>query len=194
MLATMSAAPKLTLADLDRLGPDARVALIGGAIEPKAAPSWAHSDVQSSLMTWLRRYRGAPGGRWPGGWWIGVEVHVVYGAHDVFCHDLVGWRRDRVPVMPRGWVDIRPDWACEVLSPGHERRDLVEKMGVLHAAGVPHYWVADREERALFPYVFDPRGYLMTRAIAAGEVLRLPPFEATELRTGILFGDEDDAE
>src|SRR3990167_5378956 len=133
-------------------------------------------------------------GGWPGGWWIGAEVHVVYGAHDVFCHDIVGWRRDRVPVMPRGWVDIRPDWACEVLSPGHERRDLVEKMGALHAAGVPHYWVADREERALFPYVFDPRGYLMTRAIAAGEVLRLPPFEATELRTGILFGDEDDAE
>lgn len=194
MLATMSAAPRLTCDDLNLLGSDKRTELIAGEIVEKASPMWEHSDVQSSLLTWLRRFRCVPGGRWPGGWWIGVEVHVVYGTHDVFCHDLVGWRRDRVPAMPRGWVKERPDWVCEVLSPAHEKRDLVDKMGVLHAAGVPHYWVLDRAERELFPYRHDPRGYMITRAITAGEVLRAEPFEALELRTGILFGDEDDAE
>jgi hypothetical protein len=27
-------------------------------------------------------------------------------------------------------------------APSHEKRDLVDKWRVLHAAGVPHYWVA----------------------------------------------------
>lgn len=190
----MSALAKLTVDDLFAQGSDIRAELIHGEIVQKASPFWPHSSVQGQLLAWLRRFNRRPGERWPGGWWIGVEIHVIYGAHQVFCHDLVGWRRERVPEMPRGWIPLRPDWVCEILSPTHEKRDLVDKMGVLHEAGVPHYWVIDREERELFPYRHDPRGYLMPRAIAAGETIRAAPFEATELRTGILFGDEDDDE
>jgi Uma2 family endonuclease len=98
-----------------------------------------------------------------------------------------------VPERPgAGWVETRPDWVCEVLSPTHEKRDLVDKLATLHAAGVPSYWVIDREKRILFSYRHDTRAYLVRTS--AGEVIAAEPFEQVMLRTGVIFGDEDDAE
>jgi Uma2 family endonuclease len=87
-----------------------------------------------------RRYDRKAGGRWPGGWRFGIEVDVEYETHELYRHDLVGWRRDRGEDRLRGRpVRVRPDWVCELLSPSNQKRDLIDKMRVLHAAGVPHY-------------------------------------------------------
>lgn len=80
----------------------------------------------------------------------------------------------------------RPDW-------GHAKRDLVDKLEVLHAAGVPAYWVIDHEARILNLYSYTPQGYL-ARMVAADAVIRARPFDAVELRVACLFGDEDDEE
>ena len=190
----MSAAPRLTVDDLFAAGEDVRAELIHGEVVPKAMGHWPHGASQTALATWAkRRFDRQVGGRWPGGWWISVELHVVYGEHEVFCHDLVGWRRDRLAAMPAARITTRPDWVCEVLSPGHEKRDLVDKLHVLHAAGVPDYWVIDHEERILFLYRHRPDGYVV-RSVAADEVIHAAPFEATELRVALIFGDEDDEE
>ena len=71
--------------------------------------------------------------------------------------------------------------------------DLVDKLATLHAAGVPRYWVIDPFERVILDYDHRPDGYLV-RTITAGDVLRAEPFAAVELRTGVIFGDEDDEE
>jgi Uma2 family endonuclease len=121
------------------------------------------------------------------------EIYVVYGRHEVFGHDVAGWRRDRMAVPPAEAITMRPDWVCEVLSPGHEKRDLVDKLGVLHEAGVPDYWVVDHEKKLLFMYRYSPSGYV-TRAVGADAVIHAPPFDATELRVACILGDEDDEE
>jgi Uma2 family endonuclease len=194
MLEPVTAARKLTVDDLFAAGEDLRAELIHGEIVPKAMSNWPHGRVQLALSTWVtRRFARQPGGRWPGGWWIGVELHVVYGSYEVFCHDIAGWRRDSVATMPEGRITSRPDWVCEVLSPGHEKRDVLDKLNILHAAGVPHYWVVDHEERILFLYRHRPEGYVL-RSIAAGEVIRAEPFDAIALRAAVIFGDEDDEE
>jgi Uma2 family endonuclease len=173
-----------------------RAELIHGVIVEKASPAAEHSESQFAMSEVLgHRFRRPPGGRWPGGWWFGTEVEVEYETHEVFVHDVSGWRRDRVPERPTGRpVRIRPDWACELLSPSNAKRDLVDKFQVLHRNGVPHYWIADPRERTLVVHRWSDAGYVVVLTAAAGDVVRAEPFEATELRVSALLGLEPDDE
>jgi hypothetical protein len=183
-----------TFADLEKLGEDARVEILHGVIVPKARPRVVHSLSLSGAGSFLfRRFNCGGGGRWPGGWWLGTEIDVEYAAHELFCNDLAGWRRDRVPTAPTERpVRARPDWVCEILSPSNERRDRFDKMRVLHAAGVPHYWLLDPEERFLHVHRYESGGYLIALTAAPGEVVRAEPFDSVDLRVDVLFGEEDE--
>lgn len=180
----------LARADRDRLE------LVGGELMPKVAPTAEHGRGQGATVKSLgRRFDRKPGGRWPGGWWFATETHVQYAGGAVFCHDLVGWRRDRVPEFPTGFaVRIRPDWVCEVLSPRNEKRDFVDKPRALHAAEVPHYWILDAQEKLLIVHRWSQDGYTMVLSAGADETVRAEPFDAVELRVAVLFGDDDDDE
>jgi len=196
MLETMSAARRATLADLAALPDRPTTEIVDGQLVPKVAPSPIHSNSQLGFGAWARRrFDRAHGGRWPGGWWIFSEIHVGYEHGDVYCHDLAGWRRDRVPERPTEWpVQTRPDWVCEILSPGHEKRDLGNKLWTLQSEGVPHYWIIDREDKRLLIHRWKPEGYLHLLPITADQVVRAEPFDGVDLRMAILFGDEPDEE
>ena len=185
-----------TAADLATLPGDARAEIIHGVIVEKASPSAEHGASQAAYSAVLvRRFQRGLGGRWPGGWWFGTEIEVEYETHEVYLHDMVGWRRDRVPQRPTGRpVRTRPDWACELLSPSNAKRDLIDKFQVLHTNGVRHYWIADPLEHTLIVHRWEPRGYLVVLTAAAGDVVRAEPFDAVELRVSTLFGLEDDEE
>jgi Uma2 family endonuclease len=121
------------------------------------------------------------------------EIHVEYPHGEVYCHDVAGWRRDRVPERPARWpVGIRPDWVCEIVSPKHEKQDLVDKPRVLHASEVPHYRVLDPEEQILLVHRWSADGDIVVQRAAAGEMVRAEPFHAIEIRVGALFGDDED--
>jgi Uma2 family endonuclease len=185
-----------TVTDLHALPEHVRAELIHGSIVEKAGPSAEHSGSQFALSTVIgHRFQRRPGGRWPGGWWFATEAEVEYEAHEVYVHDVAGWRRDRVAERPIGRpVRIRPDWACELLSPSNAKRDLVDKFQVLHRNQVPFYWIADPIEHTLIVHRWQPKGYLVTLTASAGDVVRAEPFEAVELRVATLFGIEDDDE
>jgi Uma2 family endonuclease len=187
--------PRATFADLARLPDDARLEIIHGEIVKKALPNADHGGAQIALGGFLtHHFQRKPGGRWPGGWWFASEVDVEYAPHELFCHDVAGWRRERSAVRPTGRpVLLRPDWVCELLST-HRRRDLVDKFRVLQAAGVPHYWIVDPEEKVIIVHRLEPHGYLVALTAATGETVRAEPFDAVELRVGVVFGDEDDEE
>src|SRR5579883_1801926 len=128
MAASTRPRPLATYADLLALGDSVRAEIIHGVIQEKAGPTFEHGFAQGKVAGWIglqfNRRGGGPGG--PGGWWIATEVDVEYEAHEVFCHDVAGWLRERVPDMPRGRpVRARPDWVCEILSPSNAKRDLV---------------------------------------------------------------------
>jgi Uma2 family endonuclease len=181
-----------TIADLVARGESTRLEIIGGELVEKAAPSPNHSMAENMLAVAVGPFNRRPGARGPGGWWIFTEIHVAYPGGEVFCHDTAGWRRDRIATRPDSWpVTIRPDWVCEIVSPKHEKTDLVDKPRVLHLAQVPHYWVLDPEERILLVHRWSPDGYTVVQRAAAGETIRAEPFEAIELVVGELFGDDD---
>lgn len=199
MIQPMTAAPtrKSTADDLRRLyGEDSRYELIHGELLEKAMPRLEHSTHQGKLSTILtHRFDRKPGGKWPGGWWLLPELHVGYSSDEVFCHDLCGYRRDLHAEISKTWpCPTRPDWVCELLSPGHEKRDRVDKWSVLYRAKVPHYWIVNPEERFLEVHRWTPAGYHVALKATIGEVIRAEPFDAVELRTAVVFGDEDDDE
>ena len=50
---------------------------------------------------------------------------------EVLVPDLVGWRRERLPEMPKtAAFHVAPDWVCETLSPSTETVDRERKMAI----------------------------------------------------------------
>lgn len=191
-MAAPTAVRLATFEDLLALEDPDRVEIIDGALVQKAMPSVAHSRSQSKVIVELDDFNRRRGRR-PGGWWLLPEIHVEYQSHQTYCHDVAGWRRDRVPEMAPGWpVKIRPDWVCEIVSPSHEKHDMVDKPKVLHAAEVPHVWLVNPEEKMLLVQRWSPAGYTTVLAASSGQTVRAEPFEEIEIRVGVLFGEPDD--
>jgi Uma2 family endonuclease len=185
-----------TFTDLAASPEEARAEIVHGVLVEKPRPPAEHGTSQASFGAVLgRRFQRRPGGRWPGGWWLGSGIDVEHEVHEIYRHDIVGWRRDRVPERPSGRpVLTRPDWVCELLSPSNARRDLVDRFQVLHATGVPYYWIADPLEQTLIVHRWEPAGYLVVLTAAAGDVVRAAPFDAVKLAVSRLFGIEEDEE
>ena len=126
----------------------------------------------------------------PGGWWILFEPEIHLG-EDVVVPDLAGWRRERVPLAPRGAaMDLPPDWVCEVLSPGTARLDRAEKSRVYAREGVGWLWFVDPAARVLEAWRLE-RGRWVQVAVHAGEArARVEPFDAVELELAALWGED----
>jgi hypothetical protein len=89
----------------------------------------------------------------------------------------------------------RPDWVCEILSPGYERKDLVHHLVLLQRAGVPHYWIISPEDRTLIAYALEGGSYHVCITIdpsdgGAPTKARIPPFDAVEIDLDYLFGSD----
>ena len=166
--------------------------LIGGELIQKATPSGEHGDAQAGIVgavrTPFQRARGRGG---PGGWWIATEVEVQLEAGEIVRPDVAGWRRERCPERPTGSpVHVRPDWACEVISPSTSTNDTIKKLRLYHRVEVPHYWLVDPRDATLTVMRWSPDGYTTVLSAERGETVRPEPFVAIELAVGTLFGDD----
>lgn len=54
--------------------------------------------------------------------------------------------------VPRGFIELPPDLAAEVLSPGDDPRNVMDKVGEYLKAGVRLVWVIDPESRRAVSY------------------------------------------
>lgn len=167
------------------------VELVDGEIVDKALPKPEHGAAQMALGGLLfpfgRRVAGPPG---PGGWWLMSEVEVAYAkTSEVFRHDVLGFRRERVPQRPSGLpVRERPDWVCEILSPSTARVDIVTKQRSLHIHEVPYFWIVDPEHETLMVLRYAGEAYANILNAGVGDRVRAEPFDAIELDVAVLFG------
>lgn len=187
--------PRLhTIAEWLAQAQERRLELIDGELVEKAAPDVRHSGAQFGLASIIGTsfHRRGGSGKPPGGWWIHGEVDLQLGDNG-YRPDLVGWRRDRVPVLPIARpVTIRPDWICEVLSESNAANDKLRKLRRYAQAGVPHYWIVDPLAETLDVFRLEAPGYLNGLTAERRETVRAEPFDAIELRVGLLFGDDPD--
>jgi Uma2 family endonuclease len=175
-----------TLDDL-LASPEERVELIGGEILRRPMARVRHSHAQSQTSRELGPFTRDTG---PGGWWILTEVSVAYEAHECPSHDIAGWRRNRLPHLPEGVVDLPPDWVCEIVSPGHERKDTLVLPLLLQRHQVPFYWLIWPEDRVLIAQRLDGGHYCTIMTLKDQARARIPPFEAIELDLVDIFGGE----
>lgn len=184
-----------TVADLMALPEASRFhEIIAGDLVPKAAPTGEHGAAQVALSASLFvPFSRRPGGRWPGGWWFESEVEIEFEPHEVYRPDVAGWRRERVAQRPSGApIRARPDWICEILSPSNARDDQVTKFETYRRVGVPHYWIVDPSFRTLRVHRWTAEGYLVVLTAQSEDRVRAEPFDAIELKVGVLFGDDPD--
>jgi Uma2 family endonuclease len=163
-----------------------RVELIDGEIVRRPMARGEHGIVQSNTSVELGPFSRDGG---PGGWWIATEISVAYESHQCPSHDLAGWRKERMPKRPRGVVALRPDWVCEIVSAGHERKDTLTLFLLLQRHQVPFYWLIWPEDRTLIAHELDRDGYRVIATITEPIRARIPPFDAQELDLPYILGD-----
>lgn len=137
-----------TYEDLVRLPDNLIGELIDGELYASPRPSGPHGRVASTLSMYIgSKYDLGING--PGGWWILFEPELHLGT-DIAVPDLAGWRRERMPTIPKGHkFTIAPDWVCETLSTSNARYDRRKKLPVYAQHGVPFAWIADPIHRAV---------------------------------------------
>jgi hypothetical protein len=92
--------------------PDNLVAeIVNGELHASPRPAPPHAIAGSRLgAIILPPYDRGRGG--PGGWWILGEPELHLGP-DVLVPDIGGWRRTRMPSVPKtAYFPLAPDWVC----------------------------------------------------------------------------------
>jgi Uma2 family endonuclease len=179
-----------TYADLEALPPHVVGQIVEGVLYTQARPSSQHALASSVLGAELsapfHRGRGGPGG------WILLDEPELHLGRNVLVPDLAGWRRERMPEMPRvAYFELVPDWVCEVLSPNTVGVDRVKKLGVYLSEGVRHVWFVDPDARTLEVLRREGDGeaarYVLAQTFHGDDAVRAEPFDALALELGVLW-------
>jgi len=170
---------------------DERLELINGEIVRRPMPRSEHGLVQAAALTDLGPLSRISG---TGGWWIIPEINVCYGEHQCPCHDLAGWRKERQPQRPSGIMEMIPDWVCEIVSPGHERKDLFHNFMLLQSYAVPYYWIISPEDKTIIAYHLVGENYHSVFSIECKrpedlKKVRIPPFAEVEIDLTYVFAE-----
>jgi Uma2 family endonuclease len=128
----------------------------------------------------------------PGGWILLDEPELHLGAGpDIIVPDIAGWRRERMPRLPdHAFLELAPDWVCEVLSPSTERIDRTKKRAIYAREGVSHLWFIAPDAKVLEVFALDNGSYRLVGSWADQALVRAPPFEALELALAQLWLDD----
>ena len=169
--------------------PENKVAeILDGELFLSPRPAMQHAGAQAAIhgTLWSRFHDGERG---PRGWIVVTEPELHLGAA-IVVPDVAAWRRERLPSLPdRPWLDLAPDWVCEVLSPSTERIDRGRKLRVYAAAGVQHAWLVKPSDRSLEVLRLREGAWTIVGAWEDSAVVRVEPFEAIELEFGRLWAD-----
>lgn len=163
--------------------------ILDGQIYTQPRPSLEHGYTETSLAEELVGpfQKGRGGG--PGGWLIVIEpeLHFIRDT-EVDVPDLAGWRRARLPALPKGHrATVIPDWVCEILSPSTESKDRKIKMPIYAKYGVPHAWLIDPIARSLEAYALEAGTWREIGRFADGAQVRAAPFDAVTIDLGGLW-------
>jgi Uma2 family endonuclease len=96
---------------------------------------------------------------------------------DELSPDIAGWRKERVPVLPEGRIDVVPDWVCEVLSPTTRSHDQRIKRPLYAQAGVKWMWVVDVDAKTLVVSRNEGGRWLELGVFGDEDVMHAEPFE-----------------
>jgi Uma2 family endonuclease len=89
--------------------------------------------------------------------------------------------------MESAFVELAPDWVCEVLSPRTQKLDRGDKMDVYAREGVGHAWLIDPEAKLLEVWRLEKEKWMRIATWADNARVRAEPFDAVELELATLW-------
>jgi Uma2 family endonuclease len=160
--------------------------ILDGDLYSSPRPAGPHAEASSVLGMDLGSafHRGRGG---PGGWIILYEPELHFG-RDILVPDLAGWLRPRLPAVPASaYIELAPDWACEVISPSSARIDRELKLPIYARERVAHVWLVDPLARMVEVFRLDGESYRLVVTRGGSDRVRLEPFHALELELEALW-------
>lgn len=175
-----------TYADLEAVPSHLVAEILDGVLYTNPRPVARHGAAVTSLAAELagpfQRGRGGPGG-----WTFIVEPELHLGPH-VVVPDLAGWRTERMPIVPdAAWIELIPDWICEILSPSTEKMDRGRKRRIYATYGLKHYWLLNVSKRQLEAYDLRDGQFVLVETFEDNAMINAQPFEAAPFSLSLLL-------
>jgi Uma2 family endonuclease len=151
--------------DLLGLPPHAprRIELRDGVLRVCPSPTVNHQEIGNLLWMWFRQH-GQPGYR------AITDVGIQFDTRRTLEPDLL---LVRTPVQGNPHY-LDPDevvLVVEVVSPGTQERDRVEKPAIYARAHIPHYWRIEQDPLRVYAFSLGERGYV---AVGAADTRTTP--------------------
>jgi Uma2 family endonuclease len=173
---TSPAKKPATYADIEALPPHVTGQILFGSLYTHPRPVTRHVTCVHRLDAVLTNTYEFDGDE-PGSWIFLPQEELHLGPH-VIVPDLSGWRVDRLPpdYLESKFIEIPPDWICEVLSPSTEDIDKSEKRRIYATYGVGHLWYIDPRPRILEVFARQDRDWLLLNTFTEHDDVCAPPF------------------
>ena len=184
---TETAHKPATYADLERVPPHLVAEILFGHLVTHPRPVPRHGAATASLSDELVGpfQKGRSGG--PGGWVFIDEPELHLGPH-IAVPDLAGWRKERLSGgVDKAWIEVAPDWICEILCPRTEKYDKGDKRRIYAHYGVDHLWHLDPRTKLLEVFRRQDKDWLLTHTFQDEEAVSAPPFDAITFSLGALW-------
>ena len=178
-----------TYADIEALPPHVVGEILFGVLQTHPRPTPRHAVATLKLSSEVDgpfdRGRGGPGG-----WIFMVEPELHLGPH-VIVPDIAGWKRERLTPFPTtAYIELQPDWLCEVLSPSSQKLDRTDKLSIYAAFGVGHCWYVDPDARTLEVFALLAGRWQLAATFKDSEPVKAPPFEVHTFPLDVLWAPE----
>jgi Uma2 family endonuclease len=162
--------------------------IVDGELYTSPRPAPRHARAATNLTAELVGPFGFGRAGGPGGWVILIEPELHLGGN-VMVPDLAAWRRERMPEVPASpaFIEVAPDWVCEVISPTTGAFDRAKKMPRYARAGVRHLWLIDPTPETLEIFRLDGDGWRVVATHEGNAVVHAEPFDAIALDLAILW-------
>ncbi|MBC6111511.1 Uma2 family endonuclease [Pedobacter fastidiosus] len=96
---------------------------------------------------------------------------------------------DKSKLDKRGCIGA-PDIVVEILSPGNNKKELINKYEVYEESGVKEYWIVSPSEKTFFKYILDDQGkFQPTKLLTVGEEVTTPILPGFILNLEEVFED-----
>jgi Uma2 family endonuclease len=159
--------------------------MFDGELYASPRPAYPHSRATGVLHAKLGDAFDFGDG--PHEWLFYIEPELHFG-NDVLVPDLAGWRRERLPSLPKdAYLTLAPDWICEVLSPSTESIDRGKKLRIYAREGVTHAWLIEPLRQSLEVLALESGSLEKIEEHHGSSTVRARPFDAIALELNPLW-------
>ena len=162
--------------------PGVRLELVNGEIFVSASPSTAHSHTALHLGALLLHYIESQN--------LGVllsDTDHVLTVHEVRRPDLFYFAADRADLIGDGPIRHHPDLAVEIISPGSQLTDRIDKFEAYRAFGIPNYWIFDPINRTAKAFKLRRKKYTPAGSGTENSTVSFSPFPDLAINLATLW-------